>query len=104
MHFQQYIVASLPILLSLSSASPTALWPFQNLTQIAKIADATPRLILYHQTHRNKLKNDKHVSLLPILNNARLTHLYVGCYHFAERGLTRLNDFESDHDYFHKLW
>jgi len=104
MHFKQCLAASLPILVSLSSASPVAPGSSRNATKIAKVADSTPRLILYHQTHRNKMKKDRHVSLLPLLNNTRLTHLYVGCYHFAEPGFTRLNDFESDHDHFQKLW
>jgi hypothetical protein len=116
MHIHPYLTAGLSTLLYFSLASPATIKSSliapphadsavrEDVIQIISPTVTKPRLILYHQTHRDKNREDGHISLLPLLRSGRLTHLYIGCYHFSEPGLTRLNDFESENTYFSKLW
>jgi hypothetical protein len=116
MHFHQYLAVTLPALSSFAFAIPAkidsspAKIPRADLTLKTTATNNTrpiinrPRLILYHQTHRDKRRNERHVSLLPLLKNSRLTHIYVGCYHFSKPGFTLLNDYESENMYFKSLW
>jgi hypothetical protein len=96
MHFSTLLSTSLLVCLTVGSIIPSRI--------DARDRADLPRLILYAQTHRDFNDNDKPVSLLPLLGNPSITHVYIAAFHINSPDTLVLNEHHLEEFKFHQLW